>query len=931
MKKIFSILIVFVALAIFVPKVDAVNCLTVNNFVIMPDTTNSYPDIILSITLTTDLTMNDYIYINFQTQGFSIPSTISKHAISINGEVPAKVDVDVSENRIKIYPAKMINKGTEITVEITSYSKIKNPENAGSYGFLIGVSNETNPVSKVKAIQEGLKNLSITVSPNTSNSNALYLISFYNSGNVTLSTQDYIAFIFPQSVILPDNAHIKPFEISINNVPCPNATVTANMLTANIPASVSIPPNSFVSVKINTEFGIKNPEKPGEYLLRILTNKTPTVNTFYKISGTSIAHLSTEVTPAIQNANSEIKIIFTTSLQGNLIKDQDKIFIEIPAQFTLTNQLDFSKVYINGIKSVTGNVQNNKMSIPVPENVPIGSVTIDIKRELGIKNPAVPGEYSFTVYTSKDLIPASVKVKIEASHITAPVVILTNFSVNSVSGYKITFFTGAGGALAKGVDKIFVIFPQETIIPQLIDKNVEIDDVSVNNLSISNNNIVELTVPTDIKENSKVNVVFKQEGGIKNPKEASIYTIEVYTSSETMPVISTGYKITASPLSRAVITPASPNGKAGYYTVTPTVTLSATSPANANPTVYYYIDNNQAVKYTSKAIAIPDGMHTLHFYAIDSQGRKELPENVIQFKVDTVKPVITITSPQNNATINGNSAVIHGMTEKGTAVTINGNSIPISTNGSFQFLATGEGSTTYTIKAVDLAGNENESKLTVIFNKLAPANPPKLTVSAPADGTTLYQTPVVVQGQTDKDATVTINGKDATVQADGSFTASIIVPQGENIIKVVALRNGKTKEVDIRIKYLKNVSIKLQIKNKNAIVNGTVVSLDAPPIIKSNRTLIPLRFISESFGAIVQWDPVLKIVDIQFNDTSIKLQIGVGYASVNGKKIALDTVPEIINGRTMIPLRFIVETFGASVNWDKTTKTITIVYPKTGS
>lgn len=929
MKKVFSILIVFALLVTFIPEAAAMNSLTVNNFVITPNTTSSYPDIVLSITFTSDLTTNDYIYINFQTPGFSIPSTIDKQFVKINGETAGKVDV--SDNGIKIYPVKAINAGTEVTVEIKPYSKIKNPENAGSYTFLIGVSNETSSVSEGETIQEGLKNLVVTVFPKTSNSNALYLISFYNSANTPLTAQgDYIAFIFPQSVFLPDNAQIKPSEISINNVPCSKVTVTANMLTVYIPPSVSVPSNSFASVKINPEFGIKNPEKPGEYLLKIFTSKTPIVNTFYNIEGTSIAHLNVQVTPAIQNANAEIKIIFTTSLEGNLAKNSDKIFIEMPTQFTCVNQPDFSKIYVNGVKVATGNIQDNKITITMGENIPVGSVIIDIKRAFGIKNPAIPGEYSFTVYTSKDLIPTSGKVTIEASHITAPVVTLTNYRVNSVSEYKITFFTGAGGMLKKGEDKVFVIFPEGTVVPQTISKNVEINDMAVEDITVSDNNTVELTVPINIQEGSKVNIVFKQDVGIKNPSNASTYTIEVYTSSETMPVISTGYEITALPQSKAVITPPSPNGKAGYYTVTPTVALSATSPVNASPTIYYYIDNNTPVKYTGKVIAIPDGIHSLHFYAIDAQGRKETPENVIQFKVDTVKPVITIASPKNNTTINGNSVVIHGITEKGAIVTVNGNIIPTSADGSFQFLATGKGSTTYTIKTIDLAGNENESKLTVIFNNSTPANPPNLTVSSPADGTTIYQLPVVVQGQTDKDTTVTVNGKAVTVEEDGSFTTSINVPQGENVIKVIASRNGKTKEVDVHIKYLKNVSIKLQIENKNAIVNGTVVSLDAPPIIKNSRTLVPLRFIGESFGATIKWDPVLKLIDIQFNDMSIKLQIGLLYASVNGKKVVLDAAPEITNGRTMVPLRFIVETFGASVTWDGTTKTITIVYPKTG-
>ena len=59
------------------------------------------------------------------------------------------------------------------------------------------------------------------------------------------------------------------------------------------------------------------------------------------------------------------------------------------------------------------------------------------------------------------------------------------------------------------------------------------------------------------------------------------------------------------------------------------------------------------------------------------------------------------------------------------------------------------------------------------------------------------------------------------------------------------------------------------------------------------------------------------------------MQIGKKSATVNGKEVVLDVAPFIVNGRTLVPIRFISETFGAQVNWDGNTKTVTIVYPKT--
>lgn len=125
--------------------------------------------------------------------------------------------------------------------------------------------------------------------------------------------------------------------------------------------------------------------------------------------------------------------------------------------------------------------------------------------------------------------------------------------------------------------------------------------------------------------------------------------------------------------------------------------------------------------------------------------------------------------------------------------------------------------------------------------------------------------------------------------------------------------------------------IVLQIDKKNFTVNGSTRTLDSPPIIKNNRTLLPIRAVVEAFGGTVSWDAAEKKVTVSLGSTTIELRIGKSIAKVNGVDIPIDpanakVVPEIINGRTMLPLRFVTENLGCDVNWDGTTKTITITY-----
>ncbi|MFX4261145.1 stalk domain-containing protein [Pelotomaculum propionicicum] len=107
------------------------------------------------------------------------------------------------------------------------------------------------------------------------------------------------------------------------------------------------------------------------------------------------------------------------------------------------------------------------------------------------------------------------------------------------------------------------------------------------------------------------------------------------------------------------------------------------------------------------------------------------------------------------------------------------------------------------------------------------------------------------------------------------------------------------------------------------ILDGQQLSFDVPPVIENGSTLVPLRVIFEALGADVQWDGNTQTVTATKSGNEIRLMIG-GAAYKNGQEVQLSVPAKIIEGRTLVPLRFVSEAFGCQVAWDGTTQTITI-------
>lgn len=110
----------------------------------------------------------------------------------------------------------------------------------------------------------------------------------------------------------------------------------------------------------------------------------------------------------------------------------------------------------------------------------------------------------------------------------------------------------------------------------------------------------------------------------------------------------------------------------------------------------------------------------------------------------------------------------------------------------------------------------------------------------------------------------------------------------------------------------------------SVVVDGKAIAFDQPPIVENNRTLVPMRAIFEAIGAEIFWNESTQTVTATKGSTTIVIQIGNNIMTKNGGEIALDIPAKLINSRTLVPVRAISEAFGATVKWDEENNTVLI-------
>ena len=120
------------------------------------------------------------------------------------------------------------------------------------------------------------------------------------------------------------------------------------------------------------------------------------------------------------------------------------------------------------------------------------------------------------------------------------------------------------------------------------------------------------------------------------------------------------------------------------------------------------------------------------------------------------------------------------------------------------------------------------------------------------------------------------------------------------------------------------VDLVLTLDSTIATVGGETKTLDVAPFLHADRTMVPFRFIGEMLGAEVDWNPETSTAYFIDNDFVLSLTIGERLYDQNGEYMG---TPIIEDGRTVVPVRFVSQSMGANVIWNGDARTVTIPVP----
>jgi hypothetical protein len=132
---------------------------------------------------------------------------------------------------------------------------------------------------------------------------------------------------------------------------------------------------------------------------------------------------------------------------------------------------------------------------------------------------------------------------------------------------------------------------------------------------------------------------------------------------------------------------------------------------------------------------------------------------------------------------------------------------------------------------------------------------------------------------------------------------------------------------------IKAVKVKYQIGESFYIKDDKKTEIDSAPMIIEDRTHLPARYVTEPFGGEVLWDGDDRKVTCMLGENTVEMWIGKPSARVNGKSKQIDEendkiTPVIIDGRTLVPLRFLLESLNCEVEWVNESREIILTYTK---
>lgn len=873
--------------------------------------------------------------------------------ILVNG-VPLSVRPSPRGQNLIFNTPVEVEDSERVVIQIDAKAGIINPAQAGDY---------TIEVSTMPADPEWVASKAFTISqsfamkvkPRKIGSSASYNFTF--EIEKTLESSDWIKLGFPQGTIIdppipeqePERTlRLKRFNeiIVIGLSPCgpcptlpkieyyPDGSMKSIQVYTPIKIDPSLPGYNIISIVCPEECGFKTPAKEGFYEYRVSTQReTKEISTSFEIVQSQIGVPTgvpqVMVDPPSAYTQAGYKVIFNVGRGGWLKAHRDFIRLRFPKGTLWAVSPDKFKpewIKINGKPlSANANLSSETLSLLVPMDIEDSErVVVEISEALGITNPPIAGEYQVEVATSADAW-----AKSEAYTITGE---LEEDRIKIVS-----FMIDPHPPYAHVISDYQIRIRFSDTLPPKEGDQVQID--------LGHQGLFLTKTISDPKDMKGLSLLLRK---IPNPDPGE-YTLKVTLLEESA---SYTYRILHPIPTSRIILEGGKKGKNNWWLEPPKISFEVSDPEAK--VVFWWNDDKPKPTNVSYQTQYPlprvlDGGQfkaKLWYYAYTGHGEEE--PKFEEIWVDTVLPEIIIEQPssQNLLTrekeleISGRDTLvktsIYGkevLIYDTHLLKINGVLVDKDPNdGSFSHqLLLEEGANLILIEAEDEAGN----RLTREYKVELDTTPPDIQIESPKAMQTVVnrEKKVLIKGRLDDPgAELLIQGKIVDIAEDGQFEHAYIVSTGLNTISLMAsdkVGNIQKKELQFWFGH----TILMQIGNKEASNNGIKKQLLLAPFIQNGRTLVPFRFIGEELGARIDFtfhptSRLVHTVSYQLEEDLIVLTIGSKTAQVNGKAVGLDVAPQIIQGTTVVPIRFIAENLGCEVLWSAPEQRISISYPR---
>lgn len=515
---------------------------------------------------------------------------------------------------------------------------------------------------------------------------------------------------------------------------------------------------------------------------------------------------------------------------------------------------------------------------------------------------------------------------------------LSSYLTGAVPEYRIQYSVGSESLYQANNDYISVVFSEQAELPdQISTADVLVNTVRAREVKVDRNQgRIDIVLPMDLMVNQSVDILIKPGARIKNPSTPGRYAIGV-TTSKSLSMSQHLYSVVSGMVSTPVVevVPASPSEPADY-------TISFDVSADGGLT-----GGTDTISITfPQDITLP---YTIGRNAITVNGRALDSDHLITIsgkKVTLTVPYGASVQPGGRVTVKVRpEARIHNPVQAGAYrlfVATSRDTIPVASEvyyisgSAVMNLSVDVSPVTVNIPALyeisfmtsksgALHGGRDVITITFPYETGFPNN--------------VARSSVEFQGEALSSGYVSVSHRTLSFTVPPGFDVGpgkwviIKIKAGANITTPREAGNYQLKvntskdQIPVTsnvYKIFEKKVINLVVDSKTAFIDGKPVSLDVPATILNGRTLVPIRFVAESLGARVGWDGNTREVTVSLDGKTVKLTIDSRIALVNGKQEILDTTPVIRDGRTLVPIRFIAENLGGEVYWDNETRTVII-------